>query len=222
LNENAATLHYTELTDSYPENRHSMLIDAGASFNGYACDITRTYGSAGEFTALIAAVDELQQALCASVTAGRSYVDIHLQAHALVGSALANLGLVNCSSESAVEQGITSVFLPHGIGHFIGLQVHDVGGHQANPEGAVAPPPERHPFLRLTRTLEPGHVVTIEPGIYIIDQLLEDARNQAFASDINWSQVARLRPFGGVRIEDDVVCTDNAPENLTRDAFAAL
>ena len=70
--------------------------------------------------------------------------------------------------------------------------------------------------------IEPGHVVTIEPGIYIIDQLLENARNQAFAGDINWSEVARLRPFGGVRIEDDVVCTDSAPENLTRDAFAAL
>ncbi|HEY5806505.1 MAG TPA: M24 family metallopeptidase, partial [Povalibacter sp.] len=90
------------------------------------------------------------------------------------------------------------------------------------PEGKQKPRPAGHPYLRLTRTLEPGFVVTIEPGIYFIDSLLEEARRAPYAGDINWPLVERLKPYGGVRIEDDVACTQGPPENLTRDAFARL
>jgi Xaa-Pro dipeptidase len=73
----------------------------------------------------------------------------------------------------------------------------------------------------MTRVLEPGMVVTIEPGLYFIDMLLEELRAKPVANDIDWNKVDAFRPYGGIRIEDDVVCTDGAPENLTRDAFAA-
>lgn len=73
----------------------------------------------------------------------------------------------------------------------------------------------------MTRTLQPGMVVTIEPGVYFIDMLLAELREQPHTSDLDWVRIGHFRQFGGVRIEDDVVCTDDAPENLTRDAFAA-
>ncbi len=112
--------------------------------------------------------------------------------------------------------------MPHGIGHLLGLQVHDVGGLQRTAAGGEIPRPPGHPYLRLTRRLEAGFVVTMEPGLYFIDQLLAQARTDARAAHINWQQVEYLRPFGGIRIEDDLVVTAQGSENLTRDAFAAL
>ena len=108
------------------------------------------------------------------------------------------------------------VFFPHGLGHFLGLQVHDVGGRQSAPAGGITPPPAEYPSLRTTRTLEPGHVVTIEPGVYFIDLLLEPLRGTPAGADIDWTLVERLRPLGGVRIEDDVLVTDDGHRNLTR------
>jgi Xaa-Pro dipeptidase len=112
------------------------------------------------------------------------------------------------------------VFFPHGIGHLLGLQVHDVAGLAGDAAGREIPRPEGHPFLRLTRRLEPGFVVTIEPGLYFIELLLDAARSAGHGGRINWDAVERLRPYGGIRIEDDVACTPGEPENLTRDAFA--
>ena len=102
--------------------------------------------------------------------------------------------------------------------------MHDVAGLAADDSGeAEIPRPEGHPYLRLTRRLEPGFVVTIEPGIYFIDLLLEEARRTAAGRHIQWDVVRRLQPYGGIRIEDDVVCTEgDVPQNLTRDAFAAI
>ena len=121
-------------------------------------------------------MDSLEQALCAMVKPGVHYPEIHLAAHRLIGELLAAQGIIRCSAEAAVETGLTSVFFPHGIGHLLGLQVHDIGGHQTAAAGGRTPPPASHPFLRLTRTLEPGTVVTIEPGLYFIDLLLAKAR----------------------------------------------
>ena len=120
-----------------------------------------------------------------------------------------------------LETGVTSTFFPHGLGHPIGLQVHDVAGFMASDAGGTIPKPEGHPFLRMTRTLEPGMVVTIEPGIYFIDMLLAKLKSGPHAAAVNWDAVDHLRKFGGVRIEDEVHCTEGAPENLTREAFAA-
>jgi Xaa-Pro dipeptidase len=125
------------------------------------------------------------------------------------------------SPESAVETGVSTAFFPHGLGHPIGLQVHDVAGFQKDDSGGTIPRPASHPYLRFTRTLEARMVVTIEPGIYFIDLLLAKLKEKPQSKDINWNKVDKFRRYGGIRIEDDIVCTSGEPENLTRDAFAA-
>lgn len=223
LNENAAVLHYQVLERAKPGERHSLLIDAGADFAGYASDITRTYShSDPDFAALIGAMDELQQALCAGVRAGVDWRDVHLSAHRMVGELLHDAGLITCDADEAVDTGVSSVFLPHGIGHLLGLQVHDVCGLAASPEGGEIERPPGHPYLRLTRVLESGFVVTMEPGIYFIDSLLEEARGDHRGDKIDWGRVDSLRRFGGIRIEDDLAVTAGGCENLTRDAFREL
>ncbi len=222
LNEHAAVLHYTELDRAPPRDSRSFLIDAGASHRGYACDITRTYSAdAGdEFQALIGAVDRAQQAMCAQVRAGTDYRQIHLDAHLALAGILHTFGIVTASPESAVETGVSSAFFPHGIGHGIGLQVHDVAGFAESDAGGTLPKPDGHPYLRLTRTLVPGMAVTIEPGVYFIDMLLDELKAKGLGDSVDWNRIDHFRPFGGVRIEDDVVCTEGEPINLTREAFA--
>lgn len=223
LNEGAAVLHYQVLEKAAPAARRSLLIDAGAEFAGYASDITRTYCvSDPDFSALIGRMDRMQQTLCAELRAGVDWRNVHLRAHELTGALLRDADITTCSAEEAVATGTTSVFLPHGIGHLLGLEVHDAGGFISAPDGPDIPRPQGHPYLRLTRELREGFVVTMEPGIYFIDSLLESARADARASRINWPRVAQLRPFGGIRVEDDVAITTNGCENLTRDGFRAV
>jgi Xaa-Pro dipeptidase len=223
LNEGGAILHYQVLEKQPPTERHSLLIDAGAEFGGYASDITRTHAlRGGDFADLIERMDEMQQTLCAGLRAGVDWRDAHLRAHELTGRLLRDADITTCNAEEAVATGVTSVFLPHGLGHLLGLEVHDAGGFMETPEGGDIPRPDGHPFLRLTRVLRPGFVVTVEPGIYFIDQLLDAARADKRAGKINWSRVASLRKFGGIRIEDDVAITETGCENLTRDAFRAV
>ncbi|MDN4481872.1 M24 family metallopeptidase, partial [Demequina sp. EGI L300058] len=154
--------------------------------------------------------------------AGQSYPELHIHAHHLVAGVLREHGIIRMDAEAAVASGVTSAFFPHGLGHPIGLAVHDVAGFQQNERGGSIPRPEGHPFLRMTRVLEAGMVVTIEPGLYFIDMLLDELRANPAAKDVDWARVDAFRPYGGIRIEDDVVCTDGEPENLTRDAFALL
>lgn len=223
LNEHGAVLHYTSRAHAPPAQRHSFLIDAGASFHGYAADITRTYSAStsGDFADLVAAVDAAQRGLCARVRAGQSYPELHIHAHAVLAGILKDHGIIRMSAQGAVESGLSSTFFPHGLGHMIGLQVHDVAGFQASDSGGTIPRPPGHPYLRMTRVLEPGMVVTIEPGVYFIDLLLAQLKDGPLAKEVDWSRIDTLRRYGGIRIEDDVVCTGDAPENLTRDAFAA-
>lgn len=220
LNEHASTLHYQALDRRPPAEHRTFLIDAGAQCRGYASDVTRTYTSDdGEFAGIMNQVEDLQKELCRRVRAGTSYPDLHLQAHRMIGDILEERRLVRLPGEAIAETGISSYFFPHGVGHFIGLQVHDVGGFLKDASGATIPQPDGHPFLRLTRTLEPGNVLTIEPGLYFIDSLLGDLEKSHHNRFIDWERVDRLRPWGGVRVEDDVVVTAGDPENLTRNAF---
>lgn len=218
LDAKAAILHYHAKRAT--GSGKLLLLDAGVSDNGYGCDITRTTAASGcdpRFKALMDAVDALQLELCAMVTPGRSYVDIHLEAHRKIGAALIQHGVLRCSLDAAIEKRYTSAFFPHGIGHHLGIQVHDIGGHQKARDGGVLAPPEGHPYLRNTRIMEVGQVFTIEPGIYFVQMLLEPHRSGAAAQDFNWPLIDALAPFGGIRVEDNVVVTDKGHRNLTRE-----
>lgn len=220
LNAWGAVLHYQVLEKARPAARHSLLIDAGAEFAGYASDITRTYSYENtSFDRLIERMDRLQQALCAGVRPGVDWRDVHSRAHLLTGEVLRDADLITCGADEAVATGLTRVFLPHGIGHLLGLEVHDVGGFMASAESGELPRPAADPYLRLTRTLEEGFVVTMEPGIYFIPQLLDAARAGPAGRRINWPCVEGFMKFGGIRIEDDLAVTATGCENLTRDAF---
>jgi Xaa-Pro dipeptidase len=223
LNEHAAILHYQYQRADKPAQHHSFLIDAGAQCHGYAADVTRTHSAGdGEFQALIDAMDAAQRALCDQVRDGKSYPEIHLDTHARVAKILKEQDYVRMSPESMVESGVTGTFMPHGVGHPIGLQVHDVAGFMASEAGGFIERPKGHPYLRMTRVLKQDFVVTIEPGLYFIDSLLAELKATPHAAAVNWDRVERMRRFGGVRIEDNVRVTEGAPENLTRDAFAAI
>lgn len=223
LNEHAATLHYQLRDAAPPAQLHSLLVDAGASHAGYASDITRTWAAApGGFSRLIEGMELLQQRLCARVKAGVDWRELHLQAHHDIAALLRDAGVLRMDATAAVEGGVTAAFMPHGLGHLLGLQVHDVGGLHAAAETAPVPRPEGHPALRLTRRLEAGMVVTVEPGLYFIDSLLERLRGGPYSAQVDWKLVQELRCCGGIRIEDNVAVTADGGENLTRAAFAAL
>lgn len=225
LNANAAVLHHMHLSTERPSQSRSFLIDAGASVRGYGSDISRTYvyepAGSGEgnadFLALIRGVDELQQKIVLEATAGKPYLELHQLAHRLIAQLLVAMGIVRCAVDEALDTGLTNVFFPHGIGHLLGVQVHDKGGHMGNSDGMLKTPPEQYPALRLTRTLEENMVVTIEPGIYFIPSLLSRWQKKTF---LNQALINRLAPFGGVRIEDNIICGKATAENLTRNAFS--
>lgn len=223
LEEHGAVLHHQTLSREHIDAPRSFLIDAGARYHGYASDITRTYGwdADDDFAAMIRRMDALQLELCDMVRPGTDYQDIHLAAHRKVADMLVEFDIVTVDAEATYVGGITSTFLPHGVGHLIGLQTHDVAGLAADDRGGEIPRPEGHPYLRLTRVLEEDWVVTIEPGLYFIPLLLDELRASNKAAAVDWRRVADFLPYGGVRIEDDVRATAGDPENLTRDAFAA-
>jgi len=225
LNEHAAVLHYTELktTRLSAENLRSFLIDAGGSFNGYASDITRTYAfSNGEFADMIAFMEQKQLDIISAIEPGNSYVDLHRMTHYKIAETLLEFNLLETNVDTAIETGITTPFFPHGLGHHLGLNVHDAGGHQAGPDGGRKEPPAEHPYLRNTRTIEIDQYFTIEPGLYFIPQLLADLKDSQHAGLINWPRIETFLPYGGIRIEDDVLVTKDGVDNYTRRAFAQL
>lgn len=219
LNEHAAVLHYTRLDQRTPEHVLSFLIDASTEYNGYAADLTRTYATHkdSDFAALIAAMNSEQQALIATIETGINYIDYHLQMHGRIAKLLKQFDIVSGLSEDAmVTEGLTVPFLPHGLGHPLGLQVHDVAGFMQDDSGTSLAPPSRYPHLRCTRVLQPRMVLTIEPGLYFIESLLAPWRAGAFGRHFNWSRIESFKPYGGIRIEDNIVIRDNHIENMTR------
>ncbi len=221
LNAHGAILHYTNLDRVAPDDYRSLLIDAGARVCGYAADITRTYAFEDpRFADLIRLVDELQRELISRIHPGVSFVDLHVEAHRLIAEVLLAAGLARGTADELLELGITAAFFPHGLGHLLGLQVHDVGGHLQDEKGTLAGPPREHPYLRLTRVLEENMVLTVEPGLYAIDMLLAKLEKTPAKEHVVWSAVDWLRDYGGIRIEDNVRVSADGCENLTRAAFA--
>ena len=220
LNNHGAVLHYTDLDRDAPESLLSFLIDAGAQVHGYASDITRTYSNGDQrFQDLIDRMNAMELAIVDKVQAGVDYRELHVDAHKMLAEVLVDAELATGDPGTLLETGVTSAFFPHGLGHLLGVQVHDVGGHQENESGTIIDPPSGHPFLRLTRVLEEDMVLTIEPGMYVIDMLLDNLRGTPAEHHVNWATVDWLRPYGGIRIEDDIRVMADGHENLTRDAF---
>jgi Xaa-Pro dipeptidase len=217
LDEKGATLHY--VGKRRERGGRVLLIDSGARHLGYCSDVTRTWtrdGCDALFRELVRGVDELQQQLCALVRPGVPYPDIHGRAHVLVGDLLHAAGILRAGGEEAFALGLTRPFFPHGVGHFLGLQVHDVAGHQRAASGGKEAPPPEHPYLRTTRRIEDRHLFTIEPGLYFIEMLLREHRGGAHDELFDWPLIERLKPCGGIRIEDNVVVTAGGHRNLTR------
>lgn len=213
LGEHAATLHHVSYGRS-AVSAQSLLLDAGATFCGYDSDITRTAvkgkGTAADaFRGIVAGVEKLQLELCKRAKPGVPYEQLHNQSHELLADVMRDVGISKASAQLLVESGATRKLLPHGLGHSLGIQTHDVGCRNVEPEG-------RNPFLRNTTTVSAGQVFTIEPGCYFIPMLLDELRALPIAKEIDWTLVDALVPFGGVRIEDDMRVVDGGTENLTR------
>jgi Xaa-Pro dipeptidase len=217
LNEHCAILHYDDYMITRPKKFHSFLIDAGASFNGYGADITRTYAFGQTFfSQLITAMNQLMLKIVDRLIPGMSYVDLHISAYYDIACLLKEYNIINVDAATAVSSGIVATFFPHGLGHHLGLQTHDVGGFMIDDQGTTASTPKAHPFLRTSRKIEVDQVLTIEPGLYFIQSLLTELKNSKNKHMINWSLVEQCLPYGGIRIEDNIIVHQQHNENLTR------
>jgi len=219
LNEKAAILHYQFKRKANEDKGKVLLIDAGCRVNAYGSDITRTSVSEDvhpKFRSLVQAMEELELALVAEVCPGKTYQSLHQSTLTRLARVLIDNDICNGSEENLIALDIPQLFMPHGVGHLLGVQVHDVGGHQADSIGTLLPPPANSPALRNTRVMEADMVFTVEPGLYFIPLLLEAQRNSSKGKLINWKNVDELYCCGGIRIEDNIRVTDDGAENLTR------
>lgn len=211
----SAVLHHRPTARPFSDG-DLVLIDAGAEFRGYACDITRTYPAAGRFTseqaALFEVVREAHSTAVRRCIPGTEWADVHLAASTVIAQGLVDFGLLRGTAESLVEQGVQALFFPHGVGHLVGLGIRDAGEVLRDRQRD----PDLFPKLRVDMPLEPGYLVTVEPGVYVVPALLRDPPITKFSRDsVNWSLAERMTHFGGIRIEDDVLVTEAAPEVLT-------
>ncbi|RUO33679.1 Xaa-Pro dipeptidase [Aliidiomarina soli] len=218
FNEHAATLHYRGKQTFAPPTVHSMLIDAGAQVRGYAADISRTYAfEDDEFAAMVKSVDSLLLDLTAQIRPNRTYVWLHEQTLLGIADILKRFDIVRMDVDGMISRKIVDKFMPHGFGHMLGLQVHDTGGSLPDASGKMIVPPARYANLKTTRKIEPRQVVTLEPGLYFIDSLMQQLANGPDAKAINWAKLDELRNFGGIRIEDNLLITEQGARNLTRE-----
>jgi Xaa-Pro aminopeptidase len=214
---NAAVLHFPP-SERRIENGELVLVDAGAEYRAYAADVTRTYPAGGGFNSeqealhglVLAAVDAAIE-LC---TPGTEWRDVHRTAARVIADGLTEFGLLRGDPDDLVERGSVFLFLPHGVGHMVGLGVRDAGGLLPDrPQD-----PHAFPRLRVDLPLEAGHVMTVEPGIYFVPALLGDEeRRRGHRDAVDWELADRLTGSGGIRIEHNVLITDGEPDVLTRD-----
>lgn len=213
---NSAILHYVENNQQINDG-DLYLIDAGFEYEGYASDFTRTYPINGKFTKDQAAIyqvvlDALNQSID-NTEPGVKMEELHLDACRTILSGLKDAGIVKGDVEEMMENDIFALFFPHGLGHFLGLDTHDVGGYPKGVERIERPGIK---YLRVRRELIPGMVITIEPGIYFIPALLKPAlENEEKAKFLHKEKVQSLFGFGGIRIEDNLIITEDGHENLT-------
>lgn len=195
-----------------------LVIDSGAeSLMHYASDITRTYPVSGTFSGiqkdLYTLVLTSQLAAIEKISPKTSYREVHLHAATVIADGLIRLGLMKGNAVDAVAAGAHALFFPHGLGHMMGLDVHDMEGLGENYVGYDDSTQRSQQFglsyLRLAKSLKPGFVLTVEPGIYFIPELIRQWSAEKRCADfINYDKVESLIGFGGIRIEDDVLVTE--------------
>tara|TARA_R110002096_G_scaffold428478_2_gene640207 strand:+ start:9154 stop:10485 length:1332 start_codon:yes stop_codon:yes gene_type:complete len=213
---NASILHYVE-NKSQINDGDLFLMDAGFECKGYAADYTRTFPANGKFTEIQAgiynAVLDGMQVVLDAIEPGAKMEDLHLLAARTMMDGLKKLDIVRGDIDELMKENIFALFFPHGLGHFLGLDTHDVGGY---PKGVDRIDRPGIKFLRARRDLQPGMVITVEPGIYFVPAVLEPAlENPETNKYLNSEKVHSLLNFGGVRIEDNIAVTATGYENLT-------
>lgn len=219
LNEKAAILHYQFKRKTNADKGQVLLIDAGCRVKAYGSDITRTCVGKDvhpNFRPLVTAMESLELALVDEVRPGKTYQSLHESTLSRIAQVLVDHDICIGEPTDLVELNIPQLFMPHGVGHLLGIQVHDVGGHQSDIDGTILPPPEHSSALRNTRVMETDMVFTVEPGLYFIPLILEAERGSDRGRLINWNAVDELYPCGGIRIEDNIRVTSDGSENLTR------
>jgi Xaa-Pro aminopeptidase len=201
-----------------------LLADVGAeSASGYASDITRTWPVSGRFSGsqreLYQLVLAMQTAAIGKVRPGASYRDVHLAAARTLVDGLVQLRVLAGSVDSLLEQGAHALFFPHGVGHLLGLDVHDMedlGDRAGYQRGRTRSEQFGLSYLRLDRDLAPGMLVTIEPGFYQVPSLLSDPGRVGLSDRaLNRVALARFADVRGIRIEDDVLVTSDGCEIIT-------
>jgi len=210
---------------SQPTNAGDLLLAdvGGETPEGWAADITRTWPVSGKFSPTQRAVYEVvlaaQTAAVEAVAPGRRYRDVHEVAKRKVVEGLRALGIFRGAVDGLLERGAAALFFPHGIGHLVGLDVHDMedlGDRAGYAPGRTRSPRFGDAYLRLDRDLEPRMLVTIEPGFYQVPGILADERLTApLGSDLDRDALAKYRDVRGIRIEDDVLVTDSGRDVLT-------
>lgn len=201
-----------------------LVVDAGAEIDsGYASDFTRTYPTSGKFTSMqrdiYQTVYECNELVFNMTRPGISYLDCHMEAARHMLDNLKQIGIVSGDVDCMTEQGIAGLFMPHGLGHNIGLDVHDMEDYGEDLVGYDSGQKRSSQLglgsLRMARKLKPGHVVTDEPGIYFIPALIDSWKNKGICKDsINYSKLEAYYDFGGIRLEDDVLVTENGARRL--------
>ena len=214
---NSAVLHYVESKGELKDGDY-FLVDAGAECNGYAADITRTHPVSGSFTSIQHDIYHItlkaQNNALNKIKPGVKMEDLHLGACRDIIEGLTDIGLIIGNIDEMMDNNIFSLFFPHGLGHLMGLDTHDVGGY---PKGVKKIDRPGVKYLRARITLEPGMVLTIEPGLYMIPALLGPAfENPEQAKFLNIPRLKDLFGLGGVRIEDNVIVTETGKENMTK------
>ncbi len=206
------------------EEGRLLVNDSGAeTAMGYCSDITRTFPVSGRFTGkqkdIYNLVLRAQTTAIEAIGPGIKNREVHLKAVTVIAAGLKDLGLMQGDVEEAVKAGAHALFMPHGLGHMMGLDVHDMEGLGENFVGYDKSIKRSDQFglayLRLARELQPGYVLTVEPGIYFIPALVEKwAKEEKFKDFIDYERVKNYLDFGGIRIEDDVLVTESGSRIL--------
>jgi len=215
---NGQIFHKTSYGDELRKGRFLVLDTGAESELHYACDVTRSVPVGGRFNQrqkdIYSIVLKGQEEAIKSIAPGIKFKEIHLKAAKVMAEGLKSLGLMSGDTEEAVNQGAHALFFPHGLGHMVGLDVHDMENLGEDYIGYDQTVSRSQQFglnyLRMARALEPGQVMTVEPGLYFIPALYEQWRKEKkFEQFINYDRVAKFLDFGGVRIEDDVLVTED-------------